>query len=135
MKRVVASLMERYQGRLPLWLAPVQAVLPVGEAQDPAADEAVRALRRLGLRVEVRREGSLGSRIREARAVRASVVVVMGEREAAQGMAQATDGRDSSKHILDHRRPRPAHGAGRRGSRRPRMVTTGPFRLGDMVGR
>ncbi len=101
MERVVASLMERYQGRLPLWLAPVQAVvLPVSEAQDVAADEAARVLRRHGLRVEVRREGSLGSRIREARTVRASVVVVIGEREAAQAMVQATDGRDGIKRTL-----------------------------------
>ncbi len=33
MERVVASLLERYQGRLPLWLAPVQVgVLPVAPA-------------------------------------------------------------------------------------------------------
>ena len=39
MERVVAALLERYQGRLPLWLAPVQvAVLPVSEAQDPRRD-------------------------------------------------------------------------------------------------
>ena len=38
MERVVASLLERYQGRLPLWLAPLQvAVLPVSEVQDSHA--------------------------------------------------------------------------------------------------
>lgn len=101
MERVVASLMERYQGRLPLWLAPVQAVvLPVAEAQDDAASQATAVLRRQGLRVEVRREGSLGGRIRDARRVRAAVVVVIGEREAAAGVVQATDGRDGSKHQL-----------------------------------
>ena len=73
MERVVASLMERYQGRLPLWLAPVQAVvLPVAEAQDDAANAATQALRRHGLRVQVHRGGSLGSRIRDARSQRAS---------------------------------------------------------------
>ena len=101
MERVVASLMERYQGRLPLWLAPVQAVvLPVAEEQDPAATDAVRELRRAGLRVEVLRGGSLGNRIREARRMRASIVVVVGEREASEGLVQATDGRDRSKHQL-----------------------------------
>ena len=37
-ERVVAALLERYQGRLPLWLAPVQVcVIPVAEAQDDSA--------------------------------------------------------------------------------------------------
>lgn len=101
MERVTASLLERYQGRLPLWLAPVQAaVMPVGESQDPAADAAVGALRERGLRVEVLRDGSLGSRIRKARLMRASVLVVIGEREAGRGLVQATDGFDGSAHHL-----------------------------------
>lgn len=101
MERVAASLMERYQGRLPLWLAPVQAaILPVAEAQDDAANAAILALRRRGLRVEVRRGGSLGSRIRDAHSQRVSIVVVIGAREAAHGLVQATDGRDGSKHEL-----------------------------------
>lgn len=101
MERVTAALLEHYQGRLPLWLAPVQAVvMPIGEAQDPATDDALRALRAAGLRVEVLREGSLGSRIRAARRVRASVVVVIGGREAGRGIVQATDGADGSQHVL-----------------------------------
>ena len=101
MERVVASLLERYQGRLPLWLAPVQAVvLPVGEDQDAAADEACRLLRARGLRVDVARTGSLGSRIRDARRVRAAVVAVIGEREAREGVVQATDGSDDRRHVV-----------------------------------
>lgn len=102
MERVVASLVERYQGRLPLWLAPVQAmILPVSEAQDTAADDVARHLRRKGLRVEVRRVGSLGRRIRDARTARASLVLVIGEREVAEGLIQVTDGRDDSRHRTD----------------------------------
>src|SRR6202012_2743808 len=38
MERVTAALLERYQGRLPLWLAPVQVcLLPVSPGQDEAA--------------------------------------------------------------------------------------------------
>ena len=45
MERVVAALLERYQGRLPLWLAPVQiCVMPVGPAQDEAARRLADAL-------------------------------------------------------------------------------------------
>jgi threonyl-tRNA synthetase len=101
MERVVAALLERYQGRLPFWLAPLQAVvLPVGEAQDGAARAAIDALRAAGLRVEPALEGSLGSRIRDAHLRRASLVIVVGEREAAAGVVQVTDGRDDSRHTV-----------------------------------
>lgn len=101
MERVVAALLERYQGRLPFWLAPLQAVvLPVGEAQDGAARAAIDALRAAGLRVEPALEGSLGSRIRDAHLRRASLVIVVGEREAAAGVVQVTDGRDNSRHTV-----------------------------------
>ena len=101
MERVTASLLEHYRGRLPLWLAPVQAVvMPIGEEQDVAADDSMRALRSAGLRVEALREGSLGSRIRTARRARASVLVVIGNREAEEGLVQATDGADGSRHVL-----------------------------------
>jgi threonyl-tRNA synthetase len=40
MERVVAALLERYQGRLPLWLAPVQVcVMPIGPAHNGAAHD------------------------------------------------------------------------------------------------
>lgn len=98
MERVVASLLERYQGRLPLWLAPLQvAVLPVGPAQDDAARDALERLRARGLRAEMLVDGSLGARIREARRRRATLLAVVGEREAGQGKVQVTD-------VLDDRR-------------------------------
>lgn len=104
MERVVAALLEHHQGRLPLWLAPLQAVvLPVGEGQDPAADEVCRELRSRGLRVEVIRAGSLGHRIRDAHRMRASVLVVIGAQEDADGLVQATDGTDHSRHVLTAR--------------------------------
>lgn len=101
MERVVAALLERYQGRLPFWLAPVQvAVLPVGEAHDEAARAAVDALRGAGLRAELDYDGSLGARIRDARRRRVSLVAVIGDREAADGLIQVTDGSDGSRRSL-----------------------------------
>ncbi|MBA3019696.1 threonine--tRNA ligase [Propionicimonas sp.] len=101
MERVVAALLERYQGRLPFWLAPVQVVvLPVGEAQDEAARAAVDGLRAAGLRAEIDHDGSLGARIRDARRRRVSLVAVIGEREAADGLIQVTDGSDGSRRSL-----------------------------------
>jgi threonyl-tRNA synthetase len=101
MERVVASLLERHQGRLPLWLAPVQvAVLPVGEAQDARARAVVGALRGRGLRVDLRMDGTLGARIRDAHRRRVPLVAVVGEREVADGRVQVTDGADGSRHTL-----------------------------------
>jgi Threonyl-tRNA synthetase len=92
MERVVAALLERYQGRLPLWLAPVQvAVLPVSEAQDPAARSLVDSLRSNAIRAELRPDDSLGARVAEARRRRDHLIAVIGEREAAADAVQVTD--------------------------------------------
>ena len=92
MERVVAALLERYQGRLPLWLTPVQvAVLPVSEAQDPAARGLVESLRANGIRTELRCDDTLGARVAEARRRRDHLIAVIGEREAAAGAVQTTD--------------------------------------------
>ena len=92
MERVVAALLERYRGRLPLWLAPVQvAVLPVSEAQDSAARALVDALHGRGIRAELRCDDSLGARVAEARRRRDHLIAVIGEREAVAGAVQVTD--------------------------------------------
>jgi threonyl-tRNA synthetase len=92
MERVTAALLERYQGRLPLWLAPVQVcVLPVGPAQDPAARALADALLSAGLRPRLELDGSLGARIRHSRQRRDHLIAVIGESEAADGAVQVTD--------------------------------------------
>jgi threonyl-tRNA synthetase len=92
MERVTAAVLERYQGRLPLWLAPVQlCVLPVSAAQDDAARRLVDDARGAGLRVTLVVEGSLGARFRGARHRRDCFLAVVGEREVADDTAQVTD--------------------------------------------
>ena len=92
MERVTAALLERYQGRLPLWLAPVQAcVLPVSPAQDEAARRLADALLAAGLRPRLDVDGSLGARVRHARQRRDHLIAVLGEAEAAAGTVQVTD--------------------------------------------
>ena len=101
MERVVATLLERHQGRLPLWLAPVQViVLPVSEAQDAQARTAVEVLRARGLRVDMALDGTLGARIRDAHRRRIPLVAVIGEDEANDDKVQVTDGTDRSRHII-----------------------------------
>ena len=92
MERVVAALLERYQGRLPLWLAPVQiCVLPVSEAQDEPARGLLDELLSAGLRARFETDGSLGARIRACRQRRDCLIAVIGPTEAAAGQVQLTD--------------------------------------------
>ena len=67
-ERFIGILLEHYAGELPLWLAPVQAiVLPIADRHDDSADEVRRALRAAGLRAEVDdRTESVGRKIRDA---------------------------------------------------------------------
>lgn len=92
MERVVAALLERYQGRLPLWLAPVQlCVLPVGPAQDNAARSLLDDICAAGLRAVIEVEGSLGARVRASRQRRDCVIAVVGEKEVASGATEVID--------------------------------------------
>lgn len=92
MERMTALLVELYQGRMPPWLAPVQAcVLPVSPEQGPVARGLAASLVRAGLRVLVEEDGSLGSRIRQARLSRAACVAVIGANEAESGQVDVLD--------------------------------------------
>ena len=96
MERAVAHLIERHGGAFPDWLAPEQlVVLPVADAQDPAAAEVVRQAAGLGLRARVAApdSGTLNRRIRSSRLVPYQAVI--GEREAGAGQVavRLRDGR------------------------------------------
>jgi threonyl-tRNA synthetase len=85
-ERLMGHLIEVHGGAWPVWLAPLQvAVLPVGAAQQAAAEAfAVRCLR-AGLRAEVvgADRGTLGARVRGVRL--APYQAVFGAREMAAG--------------------------------------------------
>jgi len=86
-ERMVALLLERFKGRLPAWLAPVQLfVIPVGEAHAPFAEAAARELIQLGIRAEVDASvGSLAKRIRHAHRLRPLAKLIVGDREIGGG--------------------------------------------------
>lgn len=92
MERVTAALLERYDGRMPLWLNPIQlSVLPVSESVDEVARKFVDDLVAGGLRAQLDASGSLGARIRGARSRRDYAFAVIGETEAADGSVQVND--------------------------------------------
>lgn len=95
-ERAVAHLVEQHGGAFPAWLAPTQlAILPVSDAQVPAAEvlAARCAGRGLRARLDGPERGSLAARVREARLVPYQAVV--GAREAAAGQValRLRDGR------------------------------------------
>ena len=86
-ERFIALLIEHYAGAFPMWLAPVQAtVLPIADRHLDYA-RAVRArLAAAGIRVELDdRQEKIGYKIREAQLQKIPYMLVVGDREAAEG--------------------------------------------------
>jgi threonyl-tRNA synthetase len=84
-ERFIGIMIEHYAGFLPLWLAPVQAiVLPITDRQNEAASAVLDALREAGLRGELdERSESVGRKIRDAELRKIPYMLLVGEREAA----------------------------------------------------
>ena len=92
LERFTGLLLEHYNGRLPVWLAPLQAVvLPVKSAHSPCAERVLRALLDAGIRAELWEEGTLEKRIREAHRARASFVLIVGDAEAGSNTVSVRD--------------------------------------------
>jgi threonyl-tRNA synthetase len=95
LERFCGILLEHHAGRLPLWLAPVQAVLlTITDRQAPFAEQAKEVLQNQGLRVEADlRNEKIGLKIREHTLQRIPYLLVVGDREAqSQTVAVRTRG-------------------------------------------
>ena len=86
-ERFIGIMLEHYAGELPLWLAPVQAiVLPVSDRFNEYAAAVRDELRGDGARVELDdRSESVGRKIREAELRKIPYMLVVGEREEGDG--------------------------------------------------
>ena len=84
-ERFTGILVEHYAGALPLWLAPVQAVVvPIADRHAAYAREVREALAARGLRAEADDGGGrMGARIRKAQLQKVPYMLVAGDREAA----------------------------------------------------
>jgi threonyl-tRNA synthetase len=84
MERMVALLIEEYEGAFPLWLAPTQAVvIPIADRHVPYAQEVATALKKHRLRVEVNaRSERMNAKIRDAQLRKVPYMLVVGDREA-----------------------------------------------------
>jgi threonyl-tRNA synthetase len=84
LERFTGILIEHHAGRLPAWLAPVQAVvLNITDGQDEYCRRAAELLKNQGLRVETDlRNEKVGFKIREHTLQRVPYLLVAGDREA-----------------------------------------------------
>jgi threonyl-tRNA synthetase len=86
-ERFMALLLENYAGAFPLWIAPVQAsVLPIADRHAPYAATVRDRLAAAGLRAELDdRQEKIGYKIREAQLQKVPYMLVVGDREMADG--------------------------------------------------
>ena len=86
-ERFIGIMIEHYAGKLPVWLAPVQAVVAtiVSDADDYAR-EVVRQLEAAGIRVEADlRNEKINYKVREHSLKKVPHMLVLGKREAEEG--------------------------------------------------
>jgi threonyl-tRNA synthetase len=86
-ERFIAMIIEHYAGAFPLWLAPLQViVLPIADRHVPYALSVRQRLSDARLRVQVdERQEKIGYKIREAQLQKVPYMLVVGDRESAEG--------------------------------------------------
>ena len=86
-ERFIALLIEHYAGAFPLWLAPLQAtLLPIADRHVEYARTVRDQVAAAGLRVDVdERLEKIGYKIREAQLQKIPYMLVVGDKEAADG--------------------------------------------------
>ncbi len=87
LERFLGILIEHFEGKFPLWLAPEQVrILPISDAQIEAARALKAKLAAHGVRVTVDEKADmLGAKVREARLARVNYFAVLGQKEAEAG--------------------------------------------------
>ena len=85
LERFIALLLENYNGALPLWLAPTQAIiLPISDDFNSYAGVILKKLKELGIRTKVdKRDLSLQGKIRQAQLNEIPYMIVLGKQEEA----------------------------------------------------
>ncbi len=95
-ERTLAYLIEKYAGAFPLWLAPEQVrVLPISERLLDKASEITEQLKAAGLRAELdARNEKMGYKIREAQMDKVPYMLVIGDKEAEEGVVAVRHRKD-----------------------------------------
>ncbi len=87
MERMVAYLIEQYKGKFPLWLAPEQIrLIPVSDRHIEFTEGIYEQLKAAGFRVHLdQRSEKVGYKIRAAQVEKVPYMMVVGDKEAAEG--------------------------------------------------
>lgn len=87
-ERTLAWLIEKYAGKFPTWLCPEQVrILPISEKYHDYAKEVYEQLRNNGILVTIdERSEKIGYKIRETRLARVPYMLVVGQKEAEEGV-------------------------------------------------
>jgi len=102
LERFVGFLIEHFAGAFPLWLAPEQVrVLPISDAQAPAARALHERLRAAGIRSHLdERNETLNYRIRDGELQKIPYMAVIGQREAEAGSAAVRSRGAGNKQVV-----------------------------------
>ena len=86
-ERFIGILIEHFAGKFPVWLAPVQVkVIPVSEKSMDYASGVYEKLKAAGIRTELdHKDEKVGYKIRQAQLEKVPYMLVLGEKEAAEG--------------------------------------------------
>ncbi len=105
LERFIGILIEHYAGALPLWLAPVHAVvMNISEGQAEYAQEVTQRLKKAGFRVETDlRNEKINYKIREHSVHKLPYQIVIGEKEKSAGVVavRVRGGQDLGQMSLD----------------------------------
>ncbi|MDQ1300647.1 MAG: threonyl-tRNA synthetase, partial [Chloroflexota bacterium] len=87
MERFFGVLIEHYGGAFPVWISPVQAMLnPIADRHIEAAHQVAQQLKAAGLRIEIDDSSErMNAKIRNAQLQKIPYMLVIGDREAAEG--------------------------------------------------
>lgn len=99
LERFIAVLLEHCGGDLPLWLAPVQVkVLPISDKYNEYAESVIARLKTSDIRAEIDdRSEKIGRKIRDTELAKVPYMLIVGEKEAADGMVSVRKHKEGDK--------------------------------------
>ena len=102
LERFFGMLLEQYAGALPVWLAPVQAVvIPISDRLLDYARQTHQALRAKGVRAQLdERSEKMQAKIRDAQLQQVPYMLVVGEREAQAGAVAVRHRREGDLGVM-----------------------------------
>jgi threonyl-tRNA synthetase len=96
MERFIAILLEHTGGNLPLWLTPEQVIiLPISEKYEKYAKNVLNLLQNSDIRATIdNRNEKIGRKIRDAEVMKTPYMIIVGEKEAGNGMVSVRKHRE-----------------------------------------